>query len=151
VLVAGAVAALAGGGYAIASASGQDAAREASTAEAANRGLVARLPYVGALSWRCDREQRFFTSLALPTPGAGVVVSVTSDGTSVLRRRQVNPNPPPQRTSIGPFRALKTQTWVVRYHHKPATLRAVIRLRFDARRFKCLVQHTGIAVERPPH
>jgi hypothetical protein len=40
---------------------------------------------------------------------------------------------------------------VVRYHHEAATLRAVVRLRFDARRFKCIAQHTEIDVERAPH
>src|ERR1700754_3550052 len=43
-----------------------------SVRETPYQGLIARLPHIGALTWRCDDEQRFFTKLTLETPGAGV-------------------------------------------------------------------------------
>src|SRR5687767_3442702 len=104
-------------------------------------GLVARLPHIGTLTWRCDDEQRFFTKLTLETPGASVTAGLTSDGETVFRGRQVHPLPPPRHGSAGPFGARRTQRWTIRYHHKPATLKVVARLRFAAPRpgVECLV------------
>jgi hypothetical protein len=123
------------------------------TRETPYQGVVARLPYVGTLTWRCNREQIFSTRLALPTPGATVTVSVSSDGVPVWRNRRVDPAVPPKRTIAGPFRARETQTWRIRYHHKPATLAVVARLRFAAPRpeVECLVSHAEIDVRRTPH
>jgi hypothetical protein len=121
--------------------------------ETPRQGLVARLPRVGTLTWRCDRKQRFFTELTLPSPGATVFVGIESDGKRVWRRRQVNPAVTPEATVVGPFRALERQTWTIRYHHAPATLRVVARLRFAAPppRAECLVTHAGIDIRRRPH
>ena len=148
VAVTGALFAASGGVFALASRGEPDAARETT-----RQGLVARLPYVGTLTWRCDDEQRFFTTLRLPTPGATVFVGVTSDGEILWRRSQVNPKPAPERTVVGPFRALERQTWTIRYHHMPATIRVIARLRFAAPRpeVECLVAHAGIDVRRTAH
>jgi hypothetical protein len=126
---------------------------EASAADAGEetlrQGLVAQLPYVGTLSWRCDRKRRFFTKLTRQSPGATVFVGIESDGERVWRRRRVDPALPPEATVIGPFRALERQTWTIRYHHAPATVRVVARLRFAARpRGDCLVSHAEIDVRR---
>jgi hypothetical protein len=42
------------------------------------------------------------------------------------------PVPAPKRTVVGPFTAVRRQTWTIRYHHKPATLTVIARLRFAA-------------------
>jgi hypothetical protein len=62
----------------------------------------------------------------------------------------VNPLPAPRRTVVGPFRALRRQSWNIRYHHKPATLRVVARLRFGASpsRAECVVCRTDIEIRR---
>ena len=124
-----------------------------SVRETPYQGLVARLPHIGTLTWRCDDEQRFFTKLTLETPGAGVTASLTSDGQTVFRGRRVDPLPAPRHGTAGPFEARKTQTWTLRYHHKPATLRVVARLRFAAPRpdVECLVARSVVATLRTPH
>ena len=117
------------------------------------QGLVARLPRIGTLTWRCDDERRFFTTLTLETPGAGVTAGLASDGETVFRGRLVNPLPPPRHGAAGPFEARKTQTWTIRYHHEPATLRVVARLRFAAPRpnVECLVARSVVGTRRTPH
>jgi hypothetical protein len=82
-----------------------------------------------------------------------VFVSVTSDGKEVWRGRQVNPKPPPERTIVGPLRALERQNWAIRYHHAPATLKVAARMRFAAPRpeVECLVAHAAIDVRRTAH
>lgn len=124
-----------------------------STRESSFAGVVARLPFVGTLTWRCDQQQRFFTQLTLPSPGATVHVSLASDGAQVWRHRRVDPVLPPKRTVVGPFQAVRHQTWTVRYRHKPATLTATARLRFAARpsRGQCVVARTNIEVRRTAH
>ena len=57
------------------------------------QGLVARLPHIGTLTWRCDDQRRFFTELTLETPGASVTAGLTSDGQTVFRGRRVDPLP----------------------------------------------------------
>jgi hypothetical protein len=149
VALAGVLVATVGGTYALAS--GDD--QHASSRDTTRQGLIARLPYVGTLTWRCDDEQRFFTELRLPKPGATVFVSVTADGVPVWRGRQVNPKPAPEPTRAVPPPALRTQTWTIRYHHMPATAKVVVRLRFAAPRpeVECLVSHAAIDVRRTPH
>jgi hypothetical protein len=117
------------------------------------RGVVARLPHIGTLTWRCDDEQRFFTKLTLETPGAGVTASLTSDGETVFRGRLVQPLAPPRHGGAGPFEARRTQTWTIRYHHKPATLKVVARVRFAAPRpgVECLVKRSVVDTRRTPH
>jgi hypothetical protein len=117
------------------------------------RGVVARLPHIGTLTWRCDDEQRFFTTLTLETPGASVTAGLTSDGQTVFRGRRVDPLPPPRHGTAGPFEARRTQTWTIRYHHKPATLKVVARLRFAAPRpgVECLVARSVVDTRRTPH
>ena|SRR5215210_969170 len=117
------------------------------------QGLVARLPHIGTLTWRCDDDQRFFTTLTLETPGAGVTAGLTSDGQTVFRGRRVDPLPPPRHGAAGPFEARRTQTWTLRYHHKPATLKVVARLRFAAPRpgVECLVKRSIVDIRRTPH
>ena len=116
-------------------------------------GVVARLPFVGTLTWRCDEQRRFFTRLALPRPGATVFVSLNADGRRVWRRRRVDPRGGRERTVVGPFRAVRRQTWTIRYHHAPATLRVVARLRFSAppSRAQCVVARASIEIARTPH
>ena len=60
------------------------------TRETTHSGLIARLPHVGTLTWRCDREGRFSTLLRLPKPGATVYVGLVSDGSSVWISDTVN-------------------------------------------------------------
>ena len=117
------------------------------------QGLVARLPHIGTLTWRCDDERRFFTKLTLETPGAGVTASLTSDGETVFRGRLVQPLAPPRHGGAGPFEARRTQTWTIRYHHKPATLKVVARVRFAAPRpgVECLVKRSVVDTRRTPH
>jgi hypothetical protein len=126
---------------------------EPTTGETSRGGVVARLPFAGTLLWRCNRERRFATRLALPRPGATVLVSLTADGKRVWHRRQVNPVSAPRRTVVGPFAAVRRQTWTIRYHHKPATLVAIARLRFAAppSRSQCVVSRTNIEVRRTAH
>jgi hypothetical protein len=123
------------------------------TRETPYGGVVARLPFVGTLTWRCDDERRFFTQLTLPSPGATVLVGLEADGTRVWRRRPVHPRPPPRRAVAGPFAAVRDQTWTIRYHHMPATLTVIARLRFAAPRSRsdCVVSRTNIQVRRTPH
>jgi hypothetical protein len=121
--------------------------------ETAQSGLVARLPYVGELTWRCDDEHGFSTELELPSPGATVFVSLTSDGEPRWRNGRVDPVPAPKRTSVGPFPALDRQTWTIRYSHKPATLTVRVRLGFSAPPppSHCLVSRTSVEVRRTAH
>jgi hypothetical protein len=128
-------------------------ATASTTRETPFGGVVARLPFVGTLTWRCDAEQRFFTGLTLPSPGASLLVGLDADGRQVWRRRQVNPVPPPKRTVVGPFRALRSQTWTIRYHHKPATLKVTAALRFAAphSRSQCVVSRASIQLRRTAH
>jgi hypothetical protein len=123
------------------------------TRETPYGGVVARLPFVGTLTWRCDDERRFVTYLTLPNPGATVLVSLEADGTRVWRRRPVHPRPAPKPAVAGPFPAVRHQTWTIRYHHKPATLRVIARLRFAAPRSRsqCVVSRTNLEVRRTPH
>jgi hypothetical protein len=128
-------------------------AGEPTTRERPYEGVVARLPFVGTLTWRCDDERRFSTQLTLPSPGATVFVSLDADGRRVWRRRQVNPVPAPERTMVGSFAAVRRQTWTIRYHHKPATLTVIARLRFAAppSRSQCVVSRTNIEIRRAAH
>ena len=121
--------------------------------ETPEQGLVARLPHIGTLTWRCDDQRRFFSRLTLETPGASVTAGLTSDGQSVFRGRRVDPLPSPRHGSAGPFEARRTQTWTIRYHHEPATLRVVARLRFAAPRpeVECLVKRSVVDTRRTPH
>lgn len=152
--------AAAGATYALAAGPGdvEPGARESAAAQPAVRetpyqGLVARLPRIGALTWRCDDQQRFFTELTLETPGAGVTAGLIPDGQTVFRGRLVKPLPPPRHGSAGPFEARRTQTWTIRYHHEPATLEVVARLRFAAprRQVECLVKRSVVDTRRTPH
>jgi hypothetical protein len=115
--------------------------------------VIARLPFVGTLTWRCDDERRFTTRLILPAPGASVSVSLTADGTRLWRNRRVNPVRAPKPTVIGPFAAVRSQTWAIRHHHKPATMKVIARLRFAAlpSRGQCVVSRTSIEVRRRAH
>ncbi|MEA2363990.1 MAG: hypothetical protein QOD71_3135 [Thermoleophilaceae bacterium] len=115
-------------------------------------GLVARLPFVGTLAWRCDDERRFYTQLTLPRPGATVFVTLDADRKPIWRGKQVNPDPAPRRTVVGPFSAVRGQTWVISYNHEPATLKVVARLRFAAppSRSQCVVSST-IRTHRTAH
>jgi hypothetical protein len=115
--------------------------------------VVARVPFVGTLAWRCDREGSFSTRLIHPAPGASITVSLESDGAQVWRRRRVDPAPAPRATVVGPFPADRNQVWTIRYSHKPATLKVVARLRFaaPASRSQCVVARTGIRVRRIAH
>jgi hypothetical protein len=128
-------------------------AAEPPTRETPQGGVVARLPFVGTLTWRCDGERRFTTQLELPRLGASVTVGLVSDGTRVWRGRQVNPLPSPRRTVVGPFAADRRQTWTIRYHHKPATLKVVARLRFSAPRSRsqCVISRADIHMRRTAH
>jgi hypothetical protein len=114
--------------------------------ETPRQGLVATVPYVGRLTWRCDDNRRFSTRLTLPAPGATVTAGVVTDGKPVVRRR-------PVRSVFGPSPARRSQTWTIRYHHKPATVLAIVRLRFAASRITgdCQVTHAKIDVRRTPH
>ncbi len=118
------------------------------TRETAYSGLIARLPHVGALTWRCDREKRFSTLLRLPKAGATVYVGLVSDGRRIWRHRRVDPAPAPKRTIVGPFRADRRQGWTIRYHHKPASLVVGVRLQFTAGPpvFSCRVSRSFIDV-----
>jgi hypothetical protein len=82
-----------------------------------------------------------------------VSVTLTADGTQLWHDRRVNPVPAPRRTVIGPFAAVRTQTWAIRYHHKPATMKVVARLRFASSpsRGQCVVSRTNIEVRRTAH
>jgi hypothetical protein len=128
-----------------------DSAAEAAS-ESPRSGLVAELPYVGTLRWRCAGERRFFTTLTPPSPGATVFVGVRSDGKRIWRNRRVDPRPP-EPTVAGPFRARRRQTWTIRYHHAPATVKVIARLRFAAPRAdaECLVSSAKIETRRTPH
>jgi hypothetical protein len=79
-----------------------------------------------------------------------VTVSVAADGATVWRRRRVDPAAAGRPTMVGPFGATRRQTWVVRYHHKPATLRATVRLRFAARpaHAECVLSRARISTVR---
>jgi hypothetical protein len=125
----------------------------ASVRETSSGGVVARVPFVGTLAWRCDREGRFSSRLIHPAPGASITVSLESDGAQVWRRRRVDPAPAPRDTVVGPFSADRNQVWTIRYSHKPATLKVVARLWFaaPASRSQCVVARTGIRVRRIPH
>ena len=118
------------------------------TRETAYSGLIAHLPHVGTLTWRCDREGRFFTVLRLPRPGATVHAGLVSDARRIWRHRRVDPAPAPKRTIVGPFRADRRQSWTIRYHHKPASLVVSVRLRFTAgpSAFSCRVSRSFIDV-----
>lgn len=95
-------------------------------------GLIAKLPAVGRLTWRCDESGRSSTTLTLPRPGDTVFVTVVSDGRHVFNRRQLHPaDPPNERGRLAtPAERVRQQSWRVRYHHKPAPVRAVVRIRF---------------------
>jgi hypothetical protein len=123
------------------------------TRELPNAGLVARLPFVGDLTWRCEDAGRVSTRLTLPSPGATVYASLTADGKRIWREKQVDPDPAPRRTVVGPTAALRRQTWVIRYNHKPATLKVIARLRFAAQvsRSQCVVSAARIEIRRTPH
>jgi hypothetical protein len=116
-------------------------------------GVVARLPFIGTLAWRCDEERRFSTRLIHPAPGASLTVGLESDSVRVWRRRRVDPVPAPRDTVIGPFPAQRRQVWTIRYHHKPATLTVAARLRFaaPASRSECVVSRADIRVRRTAH
>jgi len=90
--------------------------------------LIAQLPQVGRLAWQCDENGAFSTSLSLPDPGATVFVSVTADGRPVFERRRVDPGPGVDLRT--PLQHVPRQRWRIRYHHKPATIRARVRIRF---------------------
>ena len=115
--------------------------------ESIDSGLVAELPFVGKLTWGCDAPGRYFTRLRLPDPGATVFVSLVSVGRRVLRNRQVDPHPTdPARSGARPFRTSRSQTWTIRYHHKPATVRVVARLRFASAEVVCVPARSVIDV-----
>lgn len=112
---------------------GGGSAAQGRAEERVDGGVVARLPFVGTLTWRCDRtgrSARFSTRLTLPDPGATVFVSVSSDGAPVVRGKQIDPPDPPRRGGAGPFAARRSQAWTIRYDHKDATLTVRARLRF---------------------
>jgi hypothetical protein len=120
--------------------------------ETNSSGLVARLPYLGDLTWRCG-GRRFSTRLIMPPPGASLTVGVQADRHTLWPKRQVHPRPNGGRTVVGPFAATARQTWSLGYHHMPATLAATVRLRFTAEpeRGVCTVTATRISVRRTPH
>jgi hypothetical protein len=53
--------------------------------------LLATLPEVGRLTWRCDLDGRSSTMLTLPLPGSSLDVSVKPDGRQVFKGRRLNP------------------------------------------------------------
>lgn len=138
-------------GLALASTTSQGgrAPAQGTTEEREDRGVIAQLPFVGTLSWRCERtgrSARFFTRLTLPDPGATVFVSVSSDGKRVVRDQQVDPPASPVT-----FPAGRRQAWTIRYDHKPATLTVRVRLRFGLPREDgpgCVVTRSTIDVRR---
>jgi len=145
-------------GLALASTTSQGggAPAEGATEEREDRGVIAQLPFVGTLTWRCERtgrSARFFTRLTLPDRGATVFVWVSSDGERVVRNRQVDPKDSPERGGTEPFPATRRQAWTIRYHHEQATITVRARLRFglpEADGPGCLVRRSIIDVRRRP-
>jgi hypothetical protein len=92
--------------------------------ETTNSGLIAQLPHVGTLTWRCDRRLRFVTRLTLPGLPATVFVTLTSDGRRVWTRKQLDAG------SLRAPPASVSQAWTVSFHHKDATQTSTASLRF---------------------
>ena len=93
--------------------------------------LIATLPAVGRLTWRCDESGRSSAALTLPRPGDSVFVTVVSDGRPVFKRRQLDPGPRNERGRLAtPLERVRQQSWRIRYHHKPGPVLAVVRARF---------------------
>ncbi len=114
--------------------SGVDRAR-ASRAAGGYSTLIATLPEVGRLTWRCGLDGRSSTTLTLPLPGASVDVSVESDGRQVFKDRQFDPPASSKRHGrlSTPFERVRRQRWRIGYHH-PHPLTAVVRIRFARNR-----------------
>jgi hypothetical protein len=104
--------------------------------------LIAALPEVGRLSWRCDDEGRSSTTLALPRPGGTVSVSVESDGRRLFRAQRLDPPDPPEQAGrlATPFQRLRRQSWKIRYEHPPAPTLVDVHIRFARNRVgECFV------------
>jgi hypothetical protein len=94
--------------------------------------LIAELPEVGRLTWRCDTKGRFAATLTLALPGSGVDISVASDGRQVFEGRRLDPPASTSRRGrlATPFEHVRQQSWRIRYHHKPAPMLASVRIRY---------------------
>ena len=114
--------------------SGVDRAH-ASRAAGGYSTLIATLPEVGRLTWRCDFDGRSSTTLTLPLPGSGVDVSVESDGRRVFKDRQFDPPASNKRHGrlSTPLQRVRRQRWTIGYHH-PHPLTAIVRIRFALNR-----------------
>jgi hypothetical protein len=121
------------------------------TRESFSTGVVRRVPLVGTLTWSCDRHARqFFTRLSLARPGATVFIRLNSDGSRLYDHKQVDPAPPPARTTITAPLATRGQSWRIRYHHEPATILVTAHVHLASRSGpKCVTWRT--AVHRRPH
>ena len=127
-------------GYALADGSGERDRAIGSVAGRSERsqnlggynGLIAKLPAVGRLTWRCDQSGRSSTTLTLPRPGDSVFVTVVSDGRRMFNRRQLDPAASPKEEGrlATPLERVRQQSWRIRYHHKPAPVLAAVRIRF---------------------
>ena len=97
--------------------------------------LIASLPEVGRLTWRCDRDGRSSTTLTLPQPGSSVDVSVKSDGRQVFKDRQVDPPASGKRHGrlATPLERVRRQRWRIGYHH-PHPVAAIVGVRFARNR-----------------
>lgn len=94
--------------------------------------LIAALPEVGRLTWRCDREGRSSTTLALPRLGSTVAVTVGSDDRRLFKGKWLDPPDPPRGDGrlATPFEHVRRQRWRIHYRHKPGTILARVRIRF---------------------
>jgi hypothetical protein len=114
-------------------------------------GLVAELPFVGALTWSCQEQKGApLFAVQLEPPKATIYVSLTADGHRVWKRKRIDPLPNRREVWISPP-ALRSQTWTITHRHAPATIRITARLRFAASESQCVISRSTITTHRSPH
>ncbi len=109
---------------------------EAAIARGSYSTLVANLPEIGRLTWRCDLTGRFSTVLTLPLPGSSVDVTVDSDGRQVFRNRRLDPSASGRRHGrlATPLEKVHRQRWRILHYHPPGPVLAIVRIRFARNR-----------------
>ncbi len=98
--------------------------------------LIANLPEIGRLTWRCGLTGRSSTALTLPLPGFSVDVTVDSDGRQVFRNRRLDPPASNRRHGrlATPLEKVHRQRWRIRHYHPPGPVLAIVRIRFARNR-----------------
>src|SRR3954467_12573717 len=90
------------------------------------RGVLLTLPELVRLSWRCDDSMRFSTTRRAHR--APLFATLDAGGMRVFSHRQVEPVAGGELSS--PFTRARSHVWRIRDDHEPATIRAIVRVRF---------------------